>query len=69
MSEFADWEKIGIKNFFVAQPTQELVITLAKIVSKNILTPQDLNGESVDCHTTITTYHNNRVNLMQFLVL
>lgn len=62
MSEIADWEKNGIKHFFVAQPTQELATTLAKIVSKNILTPQDLTGESAD----ILPYR-NRVNLMQFL--
>lgn len=48
MSEFTDWEKFGVKDFFGAQSTPELAINLAKIISKNILTPIHLPGESVD---------------------
>lgn len=50
MCEIKNWERVGVSDFLSAQPSLELATTLAKIVSKKILTPQDLAGECADDH-------------------
>lgn len=45
MSKLKNWEILGIKDLFHEQPFKEVAIAVAKIVSKNMLTPQTHSGE------------------------
>lgn len=44
MATFTEWEKIGIRDFLKCQETNDLAMSLAKIISKNIITPKTLSG-------------------------
>lgn len=47
MDKFTSWEAQGLKEFFQCPEITDLVIPVAKIVSKNLLNPQTNSGKHV----------------------
>lgn len=45
MENFTNWEKRGLREFFNSAEMTALAIPVAKIVSKNMLSPQTQSGE------------------------
>lgn len=44
MGNFTNWEKIGLRDLFNSEAAADIVIPVAKIVSKNMLNPQTNAG-------------------------
>lgn len=44
MGRFENWEKHGVKDFFQSEVAADVAISVAKIVSKNMLNPQTIAG-------------------------
>lgn len=44
MEKFSDWEKQGLSDLLKSELFQESTFSIAKIVSKNMLTPQTVSG-------------------------
>lgn len=47
MEKFQNWEVLGIKDFFSDEQVYEVLISVAKIVSKKMLTPHTSAGTSI----------------------
>lgn len=47
MDKFQSWETQGLQEFFNCTEIADLVISVAKIVSKNLLNPQSISGKYV----------------------
>lgn len=56
--KFANWEIQGLRDFFKCKEIVDLVIPVARIVSKNLLNPQSIPGELMSTNHFI---HNNRI--------
>lgn len=46
MEKFTNWEKHGLMDLFNSEAAADIVIPIAKIVSKNMLNPQTNSGIS-----------------------
>ncbi|XP_031631866.1 uncharacterized protein C3orf38 homolog [Contarinia nasturtii] len=48
MNKFANWERLGLINFFNSEAAADTAIPVAKIVSKNMLQTPQTNSEAID---------------------
>lgn len=46
MNNFTNWERLGLKDYFSSEAATGIALDVAKIVSKNMLSPTDDTGKT-----------------------